>query len=121
MFQQIYGWIQNITVYLIVTAAVMHAIPGKDYGRYIRFFSGLILILLLATPIMNLTDMKVRFDTLYRNSEYELDRQEIEKAEEFYINSGLSSYMQTEEKDDPDDKIHEDTQINVGEIEIGRE
>ena len=52
----------------------MHAIPGKDYGKYIRFFSGLILILLLATPILNLTDMKERFDTLYGNSEYEMEK-----------------------------------------------
>ena len=68
MFQQIYSWIQDITVYLIVTAAIMHAVPGKDYGKYIRFFSGLILILLLATPLLNLTGMKERFETLYRNN-----------------------------------------------------
>ena len=49
MLEGIYGWIQDISVYLIVMAAVMHAIPGKDYGKYIRFFSGLVLILLLST------------------------------------------------------------------------
>ena len=54
MFQQIYKWIQNITVYLIITAAVMHAVPGKDYGKYVLLFSGVMLILLLATPLMNL-------------------------------------------------------------------
>ena len=121
MFQQIYGWIQNITVYLIVTAAVMHAIPGKDYGKYIRFFSGLILILLPATPILNLTDMKERFDTLYGNSEYEMEKQEIESVDEFYKNAGLSGYLQTDESYEPGIIIQEDDQINVGEIEIGRE
>ena len=89
MFEQIYGWIQNITVYLIVTAAILHAVPGKDYGKYIRFFSGLILILLLATPVLSLTDMRGRFEKLYRSSEYELEKQEIEKVEEIYRNSGL--------------------------------
>ena len=121
LFQQIYGWIQNITVYLIVTAAVMHAIPGKDYGKYIRFFSGLILILLLATPILNLTDMKERFDTLYGNSEYEMEKQEIESVDEFYKNAGLSGYLQTDESYETGVIIQEDAQINVGEIEIGRE
>ena len=61
MLQQLYGWIQNIAVYLIVAAAVMHAIPGKDYGKYVRFFSGLVLILLLFTPVLNLTGMVERF------------------------------------------------------------
>src|SRR5699024_3905168 len=82
MFQQIYKWIQNITVYLIITAAVMHAVPGKDYGKYVRFFSGLILILLLATPLLNLTGMNEKFETLYRNNEYKLEKQEIESVEE---------------------------------------
>ena len=66
MLEEIYGWIQNISVYLIVMAAVMHAIPGKDYGKYIRFFSGLVLILLLSTPLLKLAGMEGTFRTLYR-------------------------------------------------------
>lgn len=127
MFEQIYGWIQNITVYLIVTAAILHAVPGKDYGKYIRFFSGLILILLLATPVLSLTDMRGRFEELYRSSEYELEKQEIEKVEEIYMNSGLSDYFSTEENgNEPGNMTEADGeygtgQINVGEIEIGQE
>ena len=45
-------WIRDIAVFLIVSAAVLHAVPGKDYRKYIRFFTGLILILLLAEPIL---------------------------------------------------------------------
>lgn len=127
MFEQIYGWIQNITVYLIVTAAILHAVPGKDYGKYIRFFSGLILILLLATPVLSLTDMRGRFEELYRSSEYELEKQEIEKVEEIYRNSGLSDYFPTEENgNEPGNMTEADGEygtgrINVGEIEIGQE
>lgn len=116
MFQQIYGWIQNITVYLIVTAAVMHAIPGKDYGKYIRFFSGLVLILLLATPILNLTGMQGRFETLYKSNEYELEKQEIERVEDLYKDSALSDYLRTEEGYGD----RENSRIEVGEIEIGQ-
>ena len=121
MFQQIYRWIQNITVYLIVTAAVMHAVPGKDYGKYIRFFSGLILILLLATPLLNLTGMKERFETLYKSNEYELEKQEIEKVEELYTDSALSDYLQTEENIEEGDGQDGNSRIEVGEIEIGQQ
>ena len=115
MFQQVYGWIQNITVYLIAASAVMYAVPGKDYARYIRFFSGLILILLLTTPILNLFGMKGRFEAFYQSNEYRLEQQEIEKADEFYRNSGLFEYLQTE---DDADSGKDDRQIDVGEIEI---
>ena len=61
MLEEIYSWIQNISVYLIVTAAVMHAIPGKEYEKYVRFFSGLVLILLLFTPLLKLTGKETDF------------------------------------------------------------
>lgn len=64
-------WIQNISVFLIVSAAVLHAVPGKEYKKYIRFFTGLILILLLAKPALELSGMAGRFETIYRENQYE--------------------------------------------------
>lgn len=93
MLEGIYGWIQDISVYLIVMAAVMHAIPGKDYGKYIRFFSGLVLILLLSTPLLKLAGMEDTFRTLYRGKEYEMERQEIERAEEIYEQSDIFGFI----------------------------
>lgn len=118
MLEAIYGWIQNISVYLIVTAAVMHAIPGKDYGKYIRFFSGLVLILLVFTPLLKMLGMADTFHTLYQNEEYEMSREEIEMAEEIYERSDLSDLLGTE----PDfwkEHSREESSIKVEEIRIG--
>ena len=93
MLEAVYGWIQNISVYLIVTAAVMHAVPGKDYGKYIRFFSGLVLILLVFTPLLKVMGMGDTFHTLYKGKEYEMNRREIEMAEEIYENFDLSGLL----------------------------
>ena len=90
MLDAVYGWIQNISVYLIVTAAVMHAIPGKDYGKYIQFFSGLVLILLVFTPLLKVMGMGDTFYTLYKGKEYEMDRREIDE------NSDLSDLLGTD-------------------------
>lgn len=119
MFGQIYEWIQNITVWLIVTTAVLHTIPGKDYGKYIRFFSGLVLIFLLATPILNLTGMKGEFEKLYKSSKYETQKQEIESVEEYYTKSGFSEYLPLGEDTAESDGNAEAGRIEVGEIEIG--
>ena len=40
MFDYIYEWIQNIAFYLVLVTAVLHAVPNKDYKKYIRFFTG---------------------------------------------------------------------------------
>lgn len=93
MLDALYGWIQNISVYLIVTAAVLHAVPGKDYGKYIRFFSGLVLILLVFTPIINLMGAGEIFDTSYRSKMSEMDRQEIELAGTLYDEADLSEAL----------------------------
>ena len=122
MLEEIYGWIQNISIYLIVMAAVMHAIPGKDYGKYIRFFSGLALILLLSTPLLKLAGMEDTFRTLYSGKTYEMERQEIERAEEIYEQSDIFSFI----GEDPEgeaasgkDAGQEEWTIEVEEIKIG--
>ena len=44
-------WIQKIISMLLVMSAVLQVIPGKDYEKYIRFFCGLVLILLALYPV----------------------------------------------------------------------
>lgn len=129
MLEGIYGWIQNISVYLIVMAAVMHAIPGKDYGKYIRFFSGLVLILLLSTPLLKLAGMEGTFRTLYRGKEYEMERKEIERAEEIYEQSEMFDFLGEDPGEDAEteqsglineDEVWNEGMIEVEEIEIGK-
>lgn len=123
MLDQICEWFRNIAVFLVVITAVMHAVPGKDYVKYIRFFSGLILILLLFTPVLKLFGMENRFRELYSGAEYEMRRREIQKAEEIYEEAGLADIL-TEQVPASDGSAGDGTQevenrIEVGEIEIG--
>ena len=96
MLDEIYGWIQNISVYLIVTAAVMHAIPEKEYEKYVRFFSGLVLILLLFTPLLKLTGKESDFQSAYRSNEHELNREAIEEAEEWFEDESFLEFLPEE-------------------------
>ena len=116
MLEQLYGWIQSIAVYLIVAAAVLQAIPGKEYKKYIQFFSGLVLILLLFTPILKLTGMAGTFTEKYYGREYEMQRQEIEKAAEKFEDVDILDFV-------PDTyggaETEEESKIEVEEVEIG--
>ena len=38
MLEEVYKWIQNIAVYLVVVTAMLHAVPGKDYERYFQHY-----------------------------------------------------------------------------------
>lgn len=75
MLAFIYEWMENIAFYLVILVAVMQMIPQNSYQKYIRFFAGMILILMLAGPILKLFGM-----TEYQNSEYQNAIKEIEEA-----------------------------------------
>lgn len=63
----LYEWIQNLVCYLVIFTAVLEVLPGKEYKKYIQFFAGLVLILLLVTPILKVTGMEQNFWEIYNN------------------------------------------------------
>ena len=58
MFEYLYQWMENLAFYMVMITAVMHIIPDKGYQRYLRFFTGLVLIIMLAAPIVKLLGME---------------------------------------------------------------
>ena len=78
MLTYIYEWMENIAFYLVVLVAVMQMIPGENYKKYIRFFAGMILILMLSAPILKLFGM-----SSFQIEEYEKELQQITDATAF--------------------------------------
>ena len=75
MIAFIYEWMENIAFYLVILVAVMQMIPQNSYQKYIRFFAGMILILMLAGPILRIFGM-----TEFQSTEYQNAMREIEDA-----------------------------------------
>ena len=97
MLEFFYQWMQNLSFYLVLVTAFLHMIPNSTYKKYVRFFTGLILMILLLTPLFELPGQKVKLDEILDTQEFE------EKIEKFQLD---------EEKE---------TGIAVEEIEIGHE
>ena len=73
MITFIYEWMENIAFYLVIMVAVMHIIPQKSYQKYIRFFAGMILILMLAGPVLRIYGMSELQSTEYQNALQEIE------------------------------------------------
>ena len=82
MFTYIYDWIKHLVFYLILMTMLMQIIPDSDYKKYIRFFTGLVLILILAKPLMGVFHLEEEFANLYHSMEYRQNRKEMERARE---------------------------------------
>ena len=70
-------WMQKIISMLLVMSAVLQVIPGKKKKKYIRFFCGLVLILLVLSPLAALKGLKA--EQFYQRKVYQQYEKEIER------------------------------------------
>lgn len=83
MLDYIYQWIENIAFYLVIFTGVMQMVPNNNYRKYIQFFSGLVLVILLMNPLLKLFGMEQKIKEIYDNSLYEQKIEEIEEATKY--------------------------------------
>lgn len=81
MLNYICEWMENIAFYLVILIAIIQMVPHGSYEKYIRFFAGLILILLLSGPILKLFGMEKFQNDAYREAIEEIEKtaEEIER------------------------------------------
>lgn len=93
MFTFLYEWIRSLAYYMVLMTAVLQVIPNKDYQKYIRFYMGLVIVLLLCTPLFKVLGLEENFATLYTSSAYENEIQEIEEKTEYLKEVELDAYI----------------------------
>ncbi len=79
----LYEWMKNLAFYMIIITVGLQMIPNNSYKKYIEFFTGLILIIMLMSPILKIFGIEKDFHEFYNNAEYEQKVKEIEKATEY--------------------------------------
>lgn len=52
--QAIFDWVKGIVFYLIFVTVVSNLVPGKKYEKYIRLFTGMLLIIVVIKPVIQL-------------------------------------------------------------------
>ena len=77
MIEYIYRWIENIAYYLILLSVVNQVIPNNTYKKYIRVFTGFVLIWMLSYPILNI------FGTDYNTEAFQEKISEIQDASKY--------------------------------------
>ena len=93
---QIYEWMKNLAVFYIFLTVVTHLVPDGRYEEYIRFFMGLLLILLMMSPLLEVMNLKSQVESLI--SQYEMEEQNLElQIQDFSLGeSSLEEYMRQE-------------------------
>ncbi len=50
----IYNWVKNLVCFYLLLTVVQHLLPKKSYQKYVRFFSGMLLTILVVSPVLSL-------------------------------------------------------------------
>ena len=110
MVQECYDWVWKLAGYLIFMTAVLQLVPGEKDRKYIHFFTGLVLIILIASPVIKFftsDDLFVQFQDQYDAMETQV------------------SVMKSQDNRNAEDELSENVEggepggIQVEEIRIG--
>lgn len=115
MFQYLYEWMQNIAFYMVLVTAVLYAVPDSGYKKYIRFFTGMVLVLMIITPIFRMFGMDSQVVNFYKSREYEEKLREIEEAADYLEEADISESLTKEWENTADGR---NDRIKVEEIRI---
>ena len=114
MKEAIFDWIKNIAYYMILVSAFLHVVPDENYKKYIRLFTGMILILLLSSPVLQLFGVRMDEISFVNMDEYQDKLEEIQETTKYLYDINVSSYVTDENVDHTG--INE---IEIRKIEIG--
>lgn len=99
----VYQWVGSILCYLILATAVRAVLPSKKYEKYIRFFMGVMLILVAVRPVaegLNLEDrLAYYFEAVSFQRESEDLKREILGIEEQRLKKVIEEYEGAVERD----------------------
>ena len=54
MVSVIYGWVKNLVCFYIFLTVILRLLPQSHYQKYVRFFSGMLLMILVFSPVLSL-------------------------------------------------------------------
>jgi stage III sporulation protein AF len=73
----IYDWIRNVVIYMILNAIIMNLLGDKSYKKYVSIVSGMILVLIIISPLMNYMDLENTLDYYLRANDFAVEASEF--------------------------------------------
>ena len=95
-------WVKNLAVCMILIAAILRMLPRSHFEKYVRFYTGLLVLLLIIRPVFQLLSLENPFeDAFSRFSEYLDDEKMEEKLKEMEEKkeAGVANLLEEEAAD----------------------
>lgn len=120
MRQEIYQWMKDLAFFHVLTTAILHILPDKRYEQYVRLFMGLLLMLLICTPVFAVVGKSQELLEGFRKN-YSQEEQERMEAEAQGIRENFLKEAYESELKKQVEEILNEQKIFCGEIEVDME
>ena len=62
MTEALYSWVESLVCYYILLSAVTNFLPDNSFKKYIQYYLGLLLILVMLSPVFQVTGIQKEID-----------------------------------------------------------
>lgn len=85
MTEALYSWVESLVCYYILLSAVTKLLPDNSFKKYIQYYLGLLLILVMLAPVFQVTGIQKEIDRYVEEVEEPLKEREAweQKAKSF--------------------------------------
>lgn len=75
----LYGWVRNITFYLIFMTVLTNILPNHKYDKYLKLFAGMVLILLVLQPVTGSLNLEEEIAYYFGSISFQTEADELKK------------------------------------------
>ena len=97
MKEAVYSWIKCLAIFYILLTMLLHLVPTEKYKSYVRFFMGLVLMVMLITPVLSVLEKSRRFPDsfagFYRQEEQKRLELEMENLQKNLLAAGMEEQL----------------------------
>ena len=81
MREIVFGWLQDIAFYTLLMEVVLHVLPEQEQKKYLQFFMGIVLIILMISPALSAAGLDRQLDESYVRQTYDQELQEFQERQ----------------------------------------
>ncbi|MFP4698407.1 MAG: stage III sporulation protein AF [Eubacteriales bacterium] len=79
MIAFIYSWIKNILIYIILVTIILNLLPQGQYRKYIKVFTGLVLIIIIIQPLAKLNNLDRELSTKLLDENLNIEQEGLKR------------------------------------------
>lgn len=93
MLEAFYGWVEDITVYMIMITLIYKLSASATYKPYIKLFTGLLMVIIIMKPVANVWNGEWEVELNQEKYNWELESARI--SEEIYNEESRKIMLET--------------------------